>query len=174
MWEEVSRKGGDHMIPTMIEAHLRARHPWFEHHVHARAVTAQELAASDHVSGKHVAKPVIVRLGGRLVMAVVAATDRVNLGVLEEATGVTAELVSEPEFSGRFLPCEPGSEPPLSLFGLPIFVDEKLEREPTLVMPAGSHEDAVEVDTREWLRCEQAQPVQNLGTRISERPATTG
>jgi Ala-tRNA(Pro) deacylase len=155
------------MIPIIVEAHLRARHPWYEHHVHARALTAQELAASDHVSGKHVAKPVIVKLGDRMVMAVVAATDRVNLAVLEEATGVSAELVPETEFARRFQPCEPGSEPPLSVFGMPIFVDEKLEREPTLVMSAGTHEDAVELDTREWLRCEQAQPIQNLGLRIN-------
>jgi Ala-tRNA(Pro) deacylase len=155
------------MIPTMIEAHLRQKHPGYEHHTHGIAMTAQELAASEHVAGRHVAKPVIVRLDGRLAMAVVSATDQLSLAALEEATGATATLVSEREFGKEFEPCEVGAEPPFGLFGLPIFMDEKLEREATLVMPAGTHEDAVVLDTREWIRCEQPQPVSGLGVRVA-------
>ena len=73
------------------------------------------------------------------------------------------ELVGENEFAPRFTPCERGAEPPLALFGLPIFMDLKLEQERTLLMPAGTHEDAVLLDTREWMACERAQPVFNLG-----------
>jgi Ala-tRNA(Pro) deacylase len=155
------------MIPTMIESYLREQHRGFAHHIHPVAMTAQELAAADHAKGRHVAKPVILKLGGRLVMAVVAATDRVNLSALEEATGTGAELVPEVEFARRFAPCEPGSEPPLAVFGLPIFMDERLEQEPTLVMAAGTHQDAVELDTHAWMRCERAQPIANLGTPLS-------
>ena len=154
------------MIPATVEAYLRRQHSGFAHHVHPVAMTAQERAAADHVTGHRVAKPVIVRLGGRLVMAVVRATDRVNLAALEEATGDRAELVGEQEFAGRFAACEVGAEPPLALFGMPIFVDERIERVPTLVMPAGTHQDAVELDTNAWMRAEHAQPVSNLGVPI--------
>jgi Ala-tRNA(Pro) deacylase len=156
------------MIPSVIEAHLREHHPEYEHHFHAPAVTAQELAAADHVSGYRVAKPVVVRLDGRLALAVVAAADRVSLGTLEEATAASAELVSEAEFGPAFRPCEPSAEPPLALFGVPIFVDERLVFEPRLVMAAGTHEDAVALDTGAWLRCEQVQPIANLGIRSPE------
>jgi Ala-tRNA(Pro) deacylase len=152
------------MIPYMIEAHLRLRHQGFEHLVHQPAMTAQELAAAEHVSGRHVAKPVIVRMGGQLAIAVVAATDQVDLASLEEATGLGAELVGEEEFQRRFAPCEAGAEPPLAVFGFPIYVDAKLENERTLVMPAGTHEDAVVLDTHEWMRCERVQPVSHLGS----------
>lgn len=157
------------MIPYMIEAHLRLRHQGFEHLIHQPAMTAQELAAAEHVSGRHVAKPVIVRMGGQLAIAVVAATDQVDLASLEEATGLGAELVGEDEFSRRFAPCEAGAEPPLAVFGFPIYVDAKLENERTLVMPAGTHEDAVVLDTHEWMRCERVQPVSHLGARAEER-----
>ncbi len=153
------------MIPVLIETHLREHHPDYEHHAHARAMTAQELAAAEHVSGYRVAKPVVVRLDGKLALAVGAATDRVSLGTLEEATAAAAELVPEAEFSGSFRPCEPGAEPPLALFGVPIFVDEKLLQEKKLLMPAGTHEDAIVLDMHEWIRCEGAQPVANLGIR---------
>jgi Ala-tRNA(Pro) deacylase len=155
------------MIPTMVEQHLRLNHPGFEHHEHDAAMTAQDLAASEHVSGRHVAKPVVVKLDGQLALAVVAASERVNLASLEEATGFAAELVPEPEFAAHFEPCEAGAEPPLAVFGLPIYADQKLELERWLLMPAGTHRDAVVLETREWMACEKVQPVANLGMRVA-------
>jgi Ala-tRNA(Pro) deacylase len=153
------------MIPSMIKAHLRLKHQGFEHHVHPSAMTAQELAATEHMAGRHVAKPVVVRMAGNLALAVVAAPERLNLAALEEATGQRAELVAEDEFAPRFEPCERGAEPPLALFGVPIFMDAKLENERTLLLPAGTHEDAILLDTHEWMACEKVQPVVNLGLR---------
>jgi Ala-tRNA(Pro) deacylase len=155
------------MIPTMVEAHLRQKHLGFEHHVHTEAITAQELAAAEHVSGRRVAKSVVVKLDGQLAIAVVGATEKVNLAAIEEATGMSAELVPEPEFAARFSPCEVGAEPPFAIFGFPIFMDEKLERERTLVMPAGTHEDSILLDTHQWMSCENVQPVANLGIRVA-------
>ena len=151
------------MIPEKIAAHLRQHHAGFRHTVHGEAVRAQDLAESEHVSGFRVAKPVIVRVDGGLAIAVVAAASRVSLSALEEATGGRVELAPERDFADRFHPCEVGAEPPLRLFGLPIFVDERLTHEKSLVMPAGTHQDAVELDTHEWIRCEAVQPVANLG-----------
>ena len=156
------------MIPNTIEAHLRTHHDGFEHLVHESAMTAQDLAAADHVTGYHVAKPVVVKLGGQLALAVVSATDRGALGVREEATGAQAELVPEAEFAGRFAPCDAGAEPPLAVFGLPIFADEKLLHAEKVLMQAGTHEDSVVVDTHGWMQCEKVQPVANLGARMTD------
>ncbi len=153
------------MIPTLIENHLRQHHPRFEHHRHGAAETAQELAAAEHVTGHRVAKPVVVKLDGELAIAVVAATDRVSLSAIEEATAATVELAPERELSQRFAPCDAGAEPPLALFGVPIFADERFLHEPKVVMPAGTHEDAVVLDTHEWMTCEHVQPIANLGVR---------
>ncbi len=154
------------MIPEIVEAHLRAHYPAWRHHRHALADTAQELAAAEHVTGHRVAKAVVVKLDGQLAIAVVAATDRVNMSALEEATGLRAELVGEEEFTDRFGPCDAGADPPLAMFGAPIFADDRLIRDqPQLVMPAGTHEDAVVVDTDEWVHEERVQPIANLGAR---------
>lgn len=157
------------MMPALVETHLRAHHPRFEHHVHDGVMTAQDLAAVEHVSGYRVAKPVVVRVGGKLALAVVSAVDKARLGVLEEAVGAEVELAAEDDFRATFAPCEAGAEPPLALFDVPIFVDEKLLRERRLLMPAGTHRDAVMLDTTEWVRCEHVQPIANLG-----EPATPG
>jgi Ala-tRNA(Pro) deacylase len=157
--------GEEIMIPSVIEAHLRENLHGFEHHQHTSAMTAQALAAAEHVTGFKVAKPVVVRVGGKLAIAVVSAAERVSLGMLEEATGERAELVPEDEFAARFVPCEAGAEPALSLFGLPIFADEKFLQADRIVMPAGTHEDSVVIDTHEWIVHERVQPIANLGTR---------
>lgn len=157
------------MIPPIVQQHLTQFHPEHEHHRHPVAMTAQDLAHAEHISGYRVAKAVVIRIGGDLALAVVAATDRVNLARLEEATASTAEIVSEAEFADRFTPCDPGAEPPLALFGVQIFVDERLLREDRLLMPAGTHEDSVALDTHAWIACERVQAIANLGLRGAVR-----
>jgi Ala-tRNA(Pro) deacylase len=154
------------MIPQRIEEHLLAHHAGFQYRPHRRAVAAQRLAAVEHVPGRRVAKPIVVRIGDRLAMAVVPATARANLAALEAATGAPCELVPEAEFARVFQGCEAGAEPPLAMFGLPIYVDAALSRESSLLMRCGTHEDAVEVSTADWMRCEGARPVEHLADSI--------
>jgi Ala-tRNA(Pro) deacylase len=151
------------MIPAIVLAHLRERYGAYEHHAHPFARTAQQLAAAEHVRGSRVAKVVVLKVGGELALAVVAATDRVNVHPLEEATGARAEVVPDSELADRFRPCEPGAEPPFALFGVPIYADEKLMRERTIVIPAGTHEDAAVVEASEWAWCERVRPLTRLG-----------
>jgi Ala-tRNA(Pro) deacylase len=152
------------MIPESVDRYLKQHRLPYEHTVHARAVPAQRLAAAEHVSGERVAKPVVVSLDGDLALAVVSATHRVDLDALQRATGARrVELVPEALFADRFTPCEAGAEPALGLFGLPLYVDDDLLHEAWLVMRAGTHEDAIRVDTRAWLEAEQARPVPGLG-----------
>jgi len=156
------------MIPEPIDRYLREHHLEYEHHVHPRAVAAQRFAAAEHVSGWRIAKPVVVDLDGRLVVAVVSASQRVDVEALRRMTGaVRAELAPESSFEGRFAPCEVGAEPPLGLFGLPIYVDEELVREPWMVMRGGTHEDALKVDTEAWLESEHASSVRGLGRYVT-------
>jgi Ala-tRNA(Pro) deacylase len=145
------------MIPKNIEKYLDAHRLPFAHHSHPRAVPAQQLAEVEHVSGQRVAKPVVVSLDGWLALAVVPAHRHLDLEALARATAAhDAGLVPEAVFAERFWPCERGAEPPLAMFGLPIYVDESLAREPFLVMRGGTHEDSILVTTRDWIASEGA------------------
>ena len=55
------------------------------------------------------------------------------------------------------------------MFGVPIFVDEKLLREEKLVMPGGTHEDSIVLSTSEWMRCEGVTAIAGLGTARTGR-----
>src|SRR5512138_1229983 len=152
------------MIPESIDRYLKDHHLAYEHSVHSRAIAAQRLAAAEHVSGDRIAKPVVVSVDGVLALAVVSATEKVDVEALRRATGATnVELVPETAFEGRFAPCEVGSEPPLGIFGLPMYVDANLAREPWIVMGGGTHEAALRIETAECLRSESVTPVERLG-----------
>jgi Ala-tRNA(Pro) deacylase len=151
------------MIPEAIDRYLKDHHLAYEHTIHQRTIPAQRLAAAEHVSGYKVAKTVVVSLDGRLALAVVDATHRVDTETLRTATGATqVELVPEELFADRFAPCEPGAEPPLGVFGLPIYVDADVAYEPWIVMRGGTHEDAIRIDTQEWMQSENARTVPGL------------
>lgn len=152
------------MIPVQIQEYLRDRRVHFEPHVHRRAVAAQRLAAAEHTAGKRVAKVVVARLDGALALAVISANQQLDLDQMRRALGAReAVLAPEASFVGVFTPCEAGAEPPLGLFGLPIYVDALLALEPRIVTRGGTHEDALELDTDDWLLSERVRIVDGLG-----------
>jgi Ala-tRNA(Pro) deacylase len=112
---------------------------------HSPAFTAQEVAHYAHVSGKHLAKTVIVKLDGRLAMAVIPAPERVDLTALREATGAQhADLASETEFQMRFPDCDVGAMPPFgNLYGMEVYLDSQLTHDPEIAFAAGSHDEVV-------------------------------
>src|SRR5438045_2765378 len=54
---------------------------------HSPAFTMQEVASATHIPGKELAKTVIVEIDGRLAMAVLQASQRVQLEQLRESSG---------------------------------------------------------------------------------------
>ena len=122
--------------------------------MHAPAYTAQEVAAAQRVSGKEFAKVVIVKAGGRSVMAVLDAPHRLDLdafaALLPEKKAI---LATEAEFKGLFPACEVGAMPPFgNLFGLEVYVDEDLARDEEIVFQAGTHRDTVRMRYADFVR----------------------
>jgi Ala-tRNA(Pro) deacylase len=128
----------------------------YESIVHLPAYTAQGIAAITHISGKEVAKTVIVKLDGSLALAVVPASHRIDLRLLQAATGVTkAMLASEEEFKDAFPGCETGAMPPFgSLYGLPVLVDETVTQDQEIVFNAGSHTELIRLAYEDFARLE--------------------
>jgi Ala-tRNA(Pro) deacylase len=82
--------------------------------MHSTAYTAQEVAASAHITGKELAKTVIVELDGQMAMAVLPANRKIVLQDLREVTGSDqVKFVSEDQFREKFPECETGAMPPL-------------------------------------------------------------
>ena len=109
---------------------LRTRPVWFETFFHRPASSATRLAGCVHVSGRSVAKSVLVKAGEDFVLAVLPATSRIDLECLGTALRAAsgALCLATPEEVGRiFANCEPGAIPAFGrLYGLRTAVDAGL------------------------------------------------
>ncbi len=134
----------------------------FELIEHRDVYTAQERAAVAHVSGRLVAKVVLVRDGEWHAMVVLPASTRVDLPALRRATGrPSLELAGETALARLFPDCEVGAMPPFGrLYGLSVYLDSALAESPEMVFPAGSHHEEVRMPMRDYLRIER--PVVSL------------
>ncbi len=112
---------------------------------HSPAYTAQEIAETSHVSGKDLAKTVMVKIDGKLAMAVLPASHKVDFNRLKAAAGAkAAELAGEAEFKSLFPDCDVGAMPPFgNLYGMPVFVETSLAAYTEMAFNAGSHSDLI-------------------------------
>jgi len=121
---------------------------------HSIAYTAQEAAASAHIPGDELAKTVIVKLDGKMSMAVLRAPDKVDLDLLRGAAGASeAELATEDEFKGSFPHVEPGAMPPFgNLYDMPVYVEESLAEDEQIAFNAGSHTELIQLAYADFAR----------------------
>jgi Ala-tRNA(Pro) deacylase len=119
---------------------------------HSAAYTAQEIAASAHVPGKELAKTVMVKIDGKMAMAVLPASFKVDLQHLKDAVGAaTVALAGEREFRDMFPGCETGGMPPFgNLFGMDVFVSAKLAEDQEIAFNAGSHTELLKLAYKDF------------------------
>ena len=112
---------------------------------HSSAYTAQDVAASAHIPGKELAKTVMVKVDGKMAMAVLPAPLKVDLTLLKAvASADNVEVADEAEFKDMFPECETGAMPPFgNLYDMDVFVDESLAEDDEISFNAGSHTELV-------------------------------
>jgi len=121
---------------------------------HSPAYTAMEVAQSTHIPGRELAKTVIVKLDGRMAMAVLPCTRKVDLNLLRETVGaVEAKLATEAEFKSLFPDCETGAMPPFgSLYGMDVYVSPRLGEDDQIAFNAGSHTEVMKLAYKDFER----------------------
>ena len=136
-----------------VREHLVTRGIAYDITEHAKTFTAQALAEAEHVSGRKVAKPVILMVEGNLLMTVLAAVDHVSMTRARDEFGTAdVRLATEGEFGGVFGDCELGAEPPFGmLYGLPTYIDEHLLEADELIFSAGSHVHSMRIALNDYL-----------------------
>jgi Ala-tRNA(Pro) deacylase len=122
--------------------------------VHSPAYTAQEVAQSAHITGKQMAKTVIVELDGEMAMVVLPADRKIVLQDLREVTGSDqVRFASEESFRRRFPDCETGAMPPFgNLYGMEVYLAESLRGNEEIAFNAGSHTEVMKVPFADFER----------------------
>jgi Ala-tRNA(Pro) deacylase len=119
---------------------------------HSPAYTAQEVAQSVHVSGREMAKSIILVVDGQMVMAVLPASRKILLHELEEELATEdIRFATEEEFKERFPDCETGAMPPFgNLYGLPVYVAPGLPFGGDITFNAGTHTEVIRMAYRDF------------------------
>lgn len=119
---------------------------------HSRAFTAEETAVSAHIPRKELAKTVMVKIDRKMAMAILPASDKLDLDLLKKETGAKqVEIAGEKEFKGLFPDCEVGAMPPFgNLYGMDVFVAKSLTEDREIAFNAGSRRELVRLAYKDY------------------------
>jgi Ala-tRNA(Pro) deacylase len=137
-----------------LKEFLDANHIQYVSITHSPAYTAQQIAASAHIPGKELAKTVMVKLDGKLAMAVLPASLKVDFDLLQQVSGAgKVELATEGEFRETFPGCELGAMPPFgSLYDMAVYVATPLAADEEIAFNAGSHVELIKLSYKDFER----------------------
>lgn len=121
---------------------------------HDQAYTAQGVAHVAHISGKEIAKSVVLAVDGKLVMAVLPASEKVNFSALKnQLSAEKVEMVTEGVFKDKFPDCEVGAMPPFgNLYGMEVLVSKDLARDEYIAFNAGSHTSLIKIKYADYAK----------------------
>jgi Ala-tRNA(Pro) deacylase len=135
---------------------LQERQVPFETLLHPPAFTAQKRARFLHVPGREVAKVVLLHGPEGYLLAVLAATDRVDTRRVGLSLGAPVRVAGDDEIAAVFHDCEWGVVPPFgTLYGLPVLLDEGITPETLMVFETTTHAEAVRMLCRDFERLER-------------------
>ena len=99
-------------------------------------------------------KKVMIKIDGKMAMAVLPAPNRVNFDRLKEFTNAKqVELASEDEFKDMFPDCDLGAMPPFgNLYGMDVFAEMSLLEEIEITFCAGSHTELIRLSFTDFAR----------------------
>ena len=124
---------------------------------HPQAFTAQEVAASVHVTGKEVAKTLVVNADAKYVMATITAPHKLNLRSLKELLKAKdVRLATEEELAQLFPECELGAMPPFgNLYNMPVIASSALKDRKEIVFNACTHTEVIKLAYADFERLAQ-------------------
>ena len=139
---------------------------------HPVVYTAQEIAAAQHIPGRHLAKSVLVKTDSGPALAVLSAIHLIDLKKLKallRAKKLT--IAKETDITSHFPDMEVGAMSPFgNLYGVPVAVDRGLGDAEEMAFNAGTHTDTIKLRYEDFARLvkpkvgEFSQPVRGPAT----------
>jgi len=120
--------------------------------MHSPAYTAQEIAHCSLVSGNELAKTVILKVDGEMVMAVLPAAAMIDMRRLRQWFKCDdIRLAREHEFFARFPECDVGAMPALgNLYGMDVYIDPHLTNNRKITFNAGTQDELISMMYKDY------------------------
>jgi Ala-tRNA(Pro) deacylase len=145
------------MIPNNLTYYLDSNRVKYITLTHSPAYTSQEIAASAHIPGRSLAKTVLVKADGKLVMVVLPANYKIKFDLLKKALGAKeVRLAYEQEFKDKFPDCEVGAMPPFgNLYNMDVYVAGSLADDFDIAFNACTHNNLIKMGFRDFQKLVQ-------------------
>lgn len=128
----------------------------YEMIVHPPAYTSQKRARRLHVPGKQLAKCVLLSRPRGFLLAVLPATQQVDLEQLSRVMEQPVRLATDLEIADIFRDCEWGVLMPFgTLYGIPTLLEESFEPESVMVFEAHFHAVTIRMNCRDFEKVER-------------------
>ncbi|HTQ39058.1 MAG TPA: YbaK/EbsC family protein [Pirellulales bacterium] len=141
-----------------LQDYLHDRQVNFDVLPHEDTFDSQHLAEAVHVSGRQVAKTVLLRMdhGYQYAVAILPATHLIDLEAVSKLLGGSrVELATEYEIAQRCPDCEMGVLPPFgTMYGLETVMDETLRHAEQIVFEANTHQEAIRMAGEDFMKLE--------------------
>jgi Ala-tRNA(Pro) deacylase len=135
---------------------------------HPPAYTAHKRAKYLGLSGRHVAKCVLLAGPTGYLLAVLPATHQVDTTLLAERLGGPVRLANDHEIADVFRDCEWGVVPPFGArYGIATLLDDIIKPDDMIVLETHTRFEAVRLRCREFERVEKPRRL-----RFARRPPT--
>lgn len=121
---------------------------------HSSAYSALEAAQSAHISGREIAKTVILKFENTTVMAVLPASSRINFEFFKALYDTQyVRLATEDEIRIMFPDCEIGAMPPFgNLYSIDVCVAQQLTEDDEIAFNAGNFHQLLQMKYTDFER----------------------
>ncbi len=121
---------------------------------HQPDITAEQTAADTFTPPEEFAKAIILKSDDGWLMAVVAASEKIDLRKMNKALGKAhVQLATEADMETLFPDCEAGAEPPFGhLYGMPVYISPLLSKQEHITFNGGTHTEVIRMFVNDYVR----------------------
>lgn len=143
-------------LPKKVKQYLKENRIKYRIIRHKEVFTTQEVAAKQHVSGKELAKVVIVKAKD-FAMMVLPANLLLDIKKAKKILKAKSlRLAREAEIEKLFPDCEVGAMLPFgNIYDLPVYIDKSLTEKERVVFKAGDHTHTIAMKSEDLMRLVQ-------------------
>ena len=140
-------------IATTLQQHLTNQGVHFDVLTHSPTHSASQTAQASHVSGRLIAKAVVLKDARGFLLAVLPASHHIHFNALRRLLEREVALATEEETAWLFADCDTGALPADGdAYGLPTVVDESLAEQGDIYIEGGDHCSLLHLKGDDFLR----------------------
>jgi Ala-tRNA(Pro) deacylase len=153
-------------IAFTLQQYLDDKHVDYDVLTHKHTHSSEATSRASHVPQASLAKGVVLTREGGFLLAVVPASSKVRLDVLEGMLHCPVGMANEDEIAELFPDCESGAVPPVAeAYAVDAMIDESLDQQSDVYLEAGDHRSLIHLSGAQFRALTKDAPHARIAAR---------